>query len=115
MINIKKFESFLCDLNDLEDYLQEVFDKYRIVKYTHGVEFETYSTPIYHIDETKRSIEILPGSSNRLVDNYELFNKIFAELKSIKPQIEKRLGQKMYLRYEGNSWPSIIINLSTQF
>lgn len=112
MTNVKNYIDF-GKLDDLEDYLQEFFDKFGVVKYIDGREFESYSSPFYIIYEHKNQIQICFGSGLSEIQCYEIANKMFVELRRIKPQIEKRLELPIRSTYETiHSWPEIKIYLN---
>ncbi len=83
---IKQYESF--NLEDLEDYLQELFDEFHIAKWTKKPSAlgTVPSRPFYY--ETKNGITIDSIPKSKLTD-------IGKKLLEIKPQIEKRLEHKI--------------------
>lgn len=88
---IKKYEALFSgdsfNIEDLEDYLQEFFDEFHIIKYHQPRAFGTIPPRIFYY-ETKNGITIdsIPtGEIKTLKD----------KLVQIKPQIEKRMGRKV--------------------
>lgn len=83
MIHIKHFNK---NVEDLEDYLQEFFDKYHIIK-----------TP-FNIKDDVDYINYYCGSDNSItIEVYENHIEIFEHLDKIIPNIERRLGSKISL------------------
>ena len=76
-------------LEELEDYLQEFFDEFNIVKYRDGEEFESYRTNFYWIT----SYQVIRIELLRKID----YLAIKKHLTQIQPLIEKRLGNKIII------------------
>ncbi len=91
-----KTESLDDEANDLEDYLQEVFDKYGIVKTKMS---DTPTQASYYIN-SKNQIDI-----DNILDyngkvDYRMTSVIYNEIMRIKPTIEKRLGTEIEVEME---------------
>jgi len=96
----KTFESF--DVEDLCDYLQEVFDKFGIRKRPQNDDSDIDNPIIewYYDDETI-FIDNIPTENG-------LESEIRDELKRIKPTIEKRIGEKLLFSIGQNGYVSSI-------
>ncbi len=91
MKHIRKFNIESKDLEDLEDYLQEIFDKYHIRKSQptgQESDMDILSGPIYY---TKVDIN---GNESLFLDNLEFkfYYNLLEDIRKLKPTIEKRLG-----------------------
>lgn len=110
-----KIATMINYMNDLEDYLQEIFDKFHISKgnkamfRTHLHSFLHDELKFYYIDTSRDILHPCLYICINIVDDNELITQIYDSLCSIKDTIENRLDKEIKITQEGENW--IVIEL----
>ena len=95
---------------DMEDYLQEVFDKFGIVLKDNDNPRFTHNKLIYSIEgESSLPYIVIWVSSNLTsTEKNEIYSKLKSEIDRIKGTLEKRLGEEIVTREDPTrKWFSI--------
>ncbi len=99
MNHIREYNNYgnISTIEELSEYLQEIFDKYQIVE-----AIESYDGSFFHIPKTQFwYIHAIKDGYNIVSSCIIIANishlSIYDDIVQIKPNIEKRLGQEIHI------------------